>query len=203
LVDSTGGTFRYLTPDDRLYGGGANSVRGFSHNELGPIVRVIDVTFPVDSVFVLDTLTREGVSAYPLRHSATGGDRLAFVNAEYRFPLPVFSGRVFGAMFVDAGMVYEDPKQGETILDVLEKHFKVTPGFGFRVASPLGPMRMDIGYNLYPPQASPKWYGETVEVLPSGERRYSLHELPLLRNAAPETAFLGHFRLHFSVGQAF
>ena len=194
---------RFLTPDDRLYGGGSNSLRGFSHNELGPIVRVIDETFPVSDSAVLNSLDREGVTSYRIRRSATGGDRLAFANAEYRFPLPVFSGRVFGAVFVDAGLVYQHAQEGGAILDILDEHFRVTPGFGFRVASPLGPMRLDVGYNPYPPQASPQWYGETVEELSGGERVYELRPLPLLANVAPETGFLGRFRLHFSVGQAF
>ena len=198
-----GELYRFLTPDDRLYGGGSNSVRGFGHNELGPTVRVIDETFPVDAVSVLDTLSRDGVAAYRIRRSATGGDRLAFANAEYRFPLPLFSGRVSGALFVDAGLVYEDATGGAAIMDLLNEHLRVTPGLGFRVTSPLGPMRLDIGYNPYPPQASPRWYGETVEEIPGGERRFFLHELPLLRNVAPETDFLGRLRLHFSVGQAF
>ena len=195
---------RFLTPDDRLYGGGSNTVRGFSHNELGPIVRVIDETFP-DSIAatVFDTLSRDGAAAYRIRRSATGGDRLAFANVEYRFPLPVFSGRVFGAAFVDAGLVYLNEPGGGAILDVLDEHFRVTPGFGFRVTSPLGPMRLDIGYNPYPPQASPEWYGETYEATPGGGRSYDLRPLPLLQNVAPETGFLGRFRLHFSVGQAF
>jgi outer membrane protein assembly factor BamA len=192
----------FLTPDDRLYGGGSNSVRGFSHNELGPIVRVIDETFPVGSV-VVDTLSLDGVAGYRIRRSATGGDRLAFANAEYRFPLPVLSGRVFGALFVDAGLVYEHDTSSRAILELLDEHFRVTPGFGFRVTSPLGPMRLDIGYNPYPPQASPEWYAETVEELPGGDRSYVLHALPLLQNVAPATEFLGRFRLHFSVGQAF
>ncbi len=195
---------RYLTPDDRLYGGGSNTVRGFSHNELGPIVRVIDETFP-DSIAatVFDSLSRDGVAAYRIRRSATGGDRLAFANAEYRFPLPVFSGRVFGAAFVDAGLVYLNETGGGAILDVLDNHFRVTPGVGFRVTSPLGPMRLDIGYNPYPPQASPEWYGEAFEETTTGGRIYDLRPLPLLQNVAPETGLLGRFRLHFSVGQAF
>jgi outer membrane protein assembly factor BamA len=162
---------------------------------------VIDQTFPIDSAFVLDTLSREGVTDYPIRSSATGGDRLAFANAEYRFPLPVFSGRVYGAAFVDAGMVYESADAGGTIFDILDEHFRVTPGFGFRVVSPLGPMRLDVGYNPYPPQASPQWYGE---ILDSGEvDEYTLVPLPLLSDTAPDRGFFDHFRLHFSVGQAF
>ena len=198
LVDPAGETFPSLTPDDRLYGGGANSVRGTSHNELGPIVRVVDTVFASADLAIKDTLSLDGVAGYPIRTSATGGDRLAFANAEFRFPLPVFSGRVFGAMFVDAGLVYLSETGGGAILDILDEHLRVTPGFGFRVSSPLGPMRLDIGYNPYPPERSPSWYAEFVE----GDQ-YTLEELGQLTNQAPVGGFLNRFRLHFSVGQAF
>jgi outer membrane protein assembly complex protein YaeT len=194
--------YRFLTPDDRLYGGGPNSLRGYSHNELGPIVRVVDTVFAAVDSTVVDALSRDDVSDFPIRRSATGGDRLAFANAEYRFPLPVFSGRVYGAVFVDAGMVYESATSNATIFDVVDEHLRVTPGFGFRVASPLGPMRLDVGYNPYPPQASPQWYSEILEQTADADR-YSLRPLELLSGIAPERRFFDRFRLHFSVGQAF
>lgn len=189
----------FLTPDDRLYGGGPNSLRGYSHNKLGPIVRVVDTVFAAADSADVVAIDSAAVLGFPIRRSATGGDRLAFANAEYRFPLPVFSGRVFAAVFVDAGMVYESATTGATIFDALDQHFRVTPGFGFRVASPLGPMRLDVGYNPYPPQESPQWYGEIV----GDDGRYHLLELEELSGIAPERRFLGRLRLHFSVGQAF
>jgi outer membrane protein assembly factor BamA len=202
LVDPQGNLYRFVPPDDRLYGGGPNSVRGFSHNELGPIVRVIDTVFAAADSSVLDSLSRDAVSAYPIRRSATGGDRLAFANIEFRFPFPMFSGRVFGAIFVDGGLVYESAAASGGILDVINEHLRVTPGVGFRVASPLGPMRLDIGYNPYPPQVSPRWYGETLQETADADL-YTLRELTLLKNTAPESGFFDRFRLHFSVGQAF
>jgi len=201
LYDSDEAPYRFLTADDRLYGGGPNSVRGYSHNELGPIVRVIDQTFTPDSIPKLDALTPDSVTAYPVRSSATGGDRLVFANVEYRFPLPLFSGRVYGSAYVDAGMVYESSDSVATIFGVVGKHFRVTPGFGFRVASPLGPMRLDVGYNPWPPQESPQWYAEIL-VDPDTDS-YELRPLPGLSGEAPVRSFFNHFRLHFSVGQAF
>jgi outer membrane protein assembly factor BamA len=165
---------------------------------LGPIVRVVDTVFASADLAIKDTLSLDGVAGYPIRTSATGGDRLAFANAEFRFPLPVFSGRVFGAMFVDAGLVYLSETGGGAILDILDEHLRVTPGFGFRVSSPLGPMRLDIGYNPYPPERSPSWYAEFQQ----GDQ-YTLEELGQLTNQAPVGGFFNRFRLHFSVGQAF
>ncbi len=202
LTDPQGDTYRFLTPDDRLYGGGPNSVRGFSHNELGPIVRVVDTVFAAADSAIVDSLSRDDIAEVPIRRSATGGDRLAFANVEYRFPLPLFSGRVFGALFVDAGMLYESATSRGTILDVADEHLRFTPGFGFRVTSPLGPMRFDVGYNPYPPQVSPQWFGETLDRTPEADL-YNLRRLDLLAGVAPQRDFLGRFRLHFSVGQAF
>jgi outer membrane protein assembly complex protein YaeT len=202
---------RFLTPDDRLYGGGPNSVRGFSHNELGPIVRVVDTVFAIVGTTDLpgvEALIRDSIALLPIRSSATGGNRLVFANAEYRFPLPLFSGRVYGALFVDAGMVYERTESGPTISNAVNEQFRVTPGFGFRVASPLGPMRLDVGYNPYPPQET-RWFYETETLDPdsgepiSGPDRYRLWELVTENPLVPERSFFDHFRLHFSVGQAF
>ena len=56
-----------LTPDDRLYGGGVkHRAWNFSHNELGPIVRGIDETFPdsiADLVLKIRS-SRDGAAGY-------------------------------------------------------------------------------------------------------------------------------------------
>ena len=177
-LDLEGGGDRFVPPEDRLYGGGPNSVRGFSQNELGPLVRVLDTILVDPAQQIEDSI---------IRSSATGGDRLVLANAELRFPLPLFYGRVFGAAFIDAGQVYEHGLSDEGLSDI-----RLTPGIGFRVVSPLGPMRLDIAYNPYDPRPGPLY-----RHYPGGELRASdtLY--------APELGFLGHFRLHFSVGQAF
>ncbi len=208
LRHSADSLFRFLTPDDRLYGGGSNSVRGFSHNELGPIVQVLDTIFELEDSLAVDAYGPDKVAAYPYRSSATGGDRLFFANAEYRFPLPLLSGRVFGAFFVDAGMVNEHALDVDS-LNFFEEHFRITPGIGFRVMSALGPMRLDIGFNPYPPQESPKWYYEAVEPIKDEEGkviedRYTLRELVnMAGQPPPNRGFFDRFRIHFSVGQAF
>ena len=90
------------------------------------------------------------------------------------------------AVFVDAGRVFAR----DTLLTTLTG-IRITPGVGVRVGSPLGPVRLDLAFNPYPPQPSPlyrKENGSLFLVTPSYK---------------PEDSFWGRFRLHFSVGQAF
>jgi outer membrane protein insertion porin family/translocation and assembly module TamA len=175
----------YISPEDRLYGGGPNGVRGYGQNELGPLVRVLE---PVES-------TGQEVDSI-VRRSATGGDRLLLASAELRVPLPGFARRVFGAVFVDAGQVTEHRSDEESAIDPGESltDLKVTPGVGFRVLTALGPMRLDVGFNPYEPRAS-AFYRESDGTL-------TTEGLP--NPYTPEVeGFLSRLRLHFSVGQAF
>jgi outer membrane translocation and assembly module TamA len=50
------------------------------------------------------------------------------------------------AAFYDTGNVFN------TISDVRLKDFTHTAGFGFRYQTPLGPVRVDVGFNLNPRQ---------------------------------------------------
>lgn len=169
--------------DERFYAGGASTVRGYGQNELGPKVRVREITTEqkvegVDTVVVTDTT---------LRTSPTGGNDLLLLNVEYRFPLPGMSRKISAAVYVDAGRVFDRGQEspGPTAL-------RVTPGFGFRLASPLGPIRLDIAFNPYPPDEAPLY-------------ELSGDELVKINDAyAPlPGSFWSRWRLHFSVGQPF
>ena len=190
----SGQSVRYIPPSERFYAGGANSVRGFGQNRLGPVVRVVnpqrvdtlieasplDPAVP-DTSFVLleaDTLT-----------VATGGNSLIIANAELRFPLPGFGGRLSGAAFVDLGQLFEREHE---LVDPSQT--RVTPGLGIRIATPIGPMRFDVAYNAFRPEEGPLYRREGQELV--------------LENAfyRPEQAgswVSRHLVFHFSVGQAF
>lgn len=168
----------YISPEDRFYGGGPNSVRGYGQNELGPLVRVLE---RIEE-------TGAGVDSI-IRRSATGGDRLLLASAELRTPLPGFADRVYGALFVDAGQVIEHRSSEEDLTDV-----KVTPGLGVRVMTALGPMRLDVGLNPYDPMAS-ALYRESDGTL-------TTEGLPNPYTPKIE-GLLSRLRFHFSVGQAF
>jgi outer membrane translocation and assembly module TamA len=65
-----------------------------------------------------------------------GGDTFTTFNAEYQFP--VF-GSLIGAVFADAGSV------GDTPDSIGRMRYGVGPGV--RYASPVGPLRVDVGFN--------------------------------------------------------
>jgi outer membrane protein assembly factor BamA len=65
-----------------------------------------------------------------------GGDTFMTYNAEYQFPL---HDAIIGAVFADAGSV------GRTPSETGPMRFAVGPGL--RYASPVGPARIDIGFN--------------------------------------------------------
>ncbi len=71
-----------------------------------------------------------------------GGNALAIANLEYRFPIPFLLAGLGGAAFYDTGTVFEQ------ISDFSFGDFTHTLGFGIRYQSPLGPIRVDFGFNI-------------------------------------------------------
>ena len=70
-----------------------------------------------------------------------GGNALVVLSAEWRFPLWGWLG---GAVFIDAGTV--TPEVSDLRLSAL----KSGAGAGLRMATPVGPIRLDVGYALQP-----------------------------------------------------
>ena len=87
--------------------------------------------FPLDSVGAARTITPAG---FP-----RGGNAVILLNGELRFPVWSDFG---GALFVDAGNVFERTTQ----LDL--GNLRGSVGFGARYRSPIGPVRLDIGFKL-------------------------------------------------------
>jgi len=129
-VASESGAF--IPPEQRFYAGGPNDVRGFDRNELGPVVYVI----PQSAVGPV-------INPDSVRVAATGGNRIAVANVELRVPSPVLGSRLRLAAFVDAGGVWQRGSNQRAAI------IRVTPGIGLRVATPLGPARLDVAYNPY------------------------------------------------------
>jgi outer membrane protein insertion porin family len=137
-LDVASGRGAFIPPEQRFYAGGPNDVRGFDRNELGPVVYVV----PQSQV---DSAAANGVPIDPdsVRVAATGGNTLAVANIELRVPSPILSSRLRLAAFVDAGGVWQRGPNERTAV------IRVTPGIGLRVATPLGPARLDVAYNPY------------------------------------------------------
>lgn len=165
----------FLPPEERFYAGGASTVRGYDRNQLGPGVWWTDVD--PDSLAVKSDTAASFVP--------TGGTSLGIVNVELRTPSPFFRDRLSLAWFVDVGAVGTQQvwKLGG---------WRATPGIGIRAGTPVGPFRLDIGYNPYPPTEGPLYYAGPTELvrIASSFRR-------------PAPTFLGRFHFQLAVGQAF
>ena len=137
---------------ERLYAGGGTSLRGFALNQAGP---------------------RDSLSGFPV-----GGQALVILNQELRFPLrvPYAGTKIGGAIFYDGGNVYSridrvtlrwaPPKPvfvtaypgqppgrfnpTRCIYNCTNElnYFSHTIGFGLRYATPVGPIRIDLGYEI-------------------------------------------------------
>jgi outer membrane protein insertion porin family/translocation and assembly module TamA len=84
-----------------------------------------------------------------------GGNTVAVANIEIRMPSPYIPERLQIAFFADAGQVWTRGGIGA------EKSFgslRVTPGIGVRLASAVGPIRLDIGYNPYDRQSGSAYF---------------------------------------------
>jgi outer membrane protein insertion porin family len=134
---------------ERFFAGGGTSLRGFSLNQAGP---------------------RDPTTGFPV-----GGLAMLVFNQELRFPmnLPLIGNKLGGAVFYDAGNVFSDIEHvtlrytpapspagcqpGTTLTNTLSEcpnmnYFSHTVGFGFRYATPIGPVRLDFAYQLNPAQ---------------------------------------------------
>jgi len=189
-ITLSGQNVGYVPPDQRFYGGGPNSVRGFGRNELGP--RVYVVTDTTGDNIDPEATTRAGETVYrSVQTTPTGGNTAVVLNAELRFPSPVLAQRMRLGVFVDAGQVWE---RGEELATI--RGMRVTPGAGVRFSTPLGPVRIDAAYNGYPAERGPLLYQASptapiVAISPS---------YPPLR---AEKRFWQKIVLQFAVGQAF
>ena len=157
---------------ERFFAGGSNSHRGFPVNQAGP---------------------RDPTTGFPI-----GGGAQFLNSVELRFPLRWEN--MGGVLFHDAGNVYSRPSEitfsrtqhaviedGETV--GYEFDYMVhAVGLGVRYKTPIGPIRLDLAYNINPPQ----FIGF------EGTRE------DLLRGAGTITQQrIGRIQFHFSLGQTF
>ena len=143
---------RIAHPQKRFFAGGANSVRGYAQNQMGPRV----VTLPVQDLLfgpggdggVCEPVEIQDRScdASPLAAGQfdsrpSGGSAVVEGSLELRFPIWEAIG---GVAFVDFGQVWAEPS-GFGFSGLV-----ATPGVGVRYSTPIGPIRMDVAYR--PPE---------------------------------------------------
>ena len=198
-----------LPQQERLYAGGQNSVRGFQQNLLGPIIYVVS---QIDTIMRAtgERVYQVQANALPGRAVPRGGTALVVANIEFRHSLPFVSDQLQLAAFVDAGNVWETQSGGFRRGDL-----RATPGLGVRLATPLGPFRLDIGYQPYPPRAGRALYftpgakgsiycaspGNTVDI---GRLAGSdIFKCPESYRPSRASGALSRLVFHFGLGQAF
>ena len=191
-----------LHPTKRFYAGGSNSVRGFGENQLGPRV----LTIPIGNLQAHDSLNvpcKSGTDVTQCDPAAgglldrdfqprpLGGNFVAEGSVETRFPV---WGDLIGAVFVDAGLV-----QQKTDPTLPRRRAAITPGFGVRYRSPVGPIRADIGLNPGSTESLPV----VTENIVNGQK--TLVTLQKHRTYSPTQGggFLNRVVLHLSIGEAF
>jgi outer membrane protein assembly factor BamA len=189
---------RLIPLPERLYSGGATSLRGFSENAAGP---------------------RDPQTGYPI-----GGAGALINSTELRLPpptLPWFGNTVSFVLFHDMGNIFTNasdawasalrvrqpdrntctnlptvtptqpppPPSGPNTSTGVQgqcsfNYFSHAPGVGLRYHTPVGPIRLDFSYNLNPP-IYPVIYNYANSTAP------------------PTVGEASHFNFFFSLGQTF
>ena len=220
MTSSTGDTV--LHPRTRFYAGGAMSVRGYGENQLGPRVLTISnatlrgITITKRPDGGLDSsaakycalnipIAKCSPNLDSLKNSAfvprpTGGTSLIEGSVEVRFPTGV--RHLDAAVFVDGAIVGNSALQAfsdlRNIANFARGTSAITPGAGIRYNSPVGPIRVDFGYN---PKLTEKLPVVTNAGGANGDKLVAL-ETPRTYESGKNT-FLGRLVLHLSIGQAY
>jgi outer membrane protein assembly factor BamA len=215
-----------LHPSRRFYAGGSQSVRGYGENQLGPRVLTVDpnvlrgrAVVETDTSFACGNSAAALVSCFAQRSDSLadrdfverplGGTTLLLGSAEVRVPI---WGPIVGAVFVDGAVLGE-----RTFGDFSNSTAAVTPGFGVRYLSPVGPVRLDIGFKPKAPEVLPVLTqltdstGNRLLVDLTGGRGCSraagaaqgCRRFPLRESDKALRRVLDRLTLHLSIGEAF
>ena len=204
-----------LHPRSRFYAGGSQSVRGYGENQLGPKI----LTVPLDELARAngagcDTTSAAGVRQESCSPNATGlesrdftvrpvgGTSLFEASVEYRMPL---GRKTAWAVFLD-GAVVGGSAIGDFSATLQLPRFSaaLTPGAGFRYSSPVGPIRIDLGYNPRNTEALP-----VLTAIDDGAGQRQLVDLTDARSFTSGGTARGFWSifnrlvLHLSIGQAY
>ncbi|HJN75714.1 MAG TPA: BamA/TamA family outer membrane protein [Myxococcota bacterium] len=140
-----------LPLEERFRLGGAGSLRGYPVDSVGPKMRVADLDLGLpDGVSPLVDLAARDRSE---RWVPTGGEALVRGSAELIVPLSLVGAERLESTalvtFVDVGNVYFlDPEVFATSEAIdPEPLLRYGVGVGLRQATPLGPLRLDVGVN--------------------------------------------------------
>lgn len=104
-----------------------------------------------------------------------------------------------GALFVDGATVGRGDIRGiQPIGNAIKGTGAITPGFGIRYQSPVGPIRMDIGINPNRAEDLP-----VVTAVRDSTGQMRIVALGKTRNFSQASRFLDRLVFHFSIGEAY
>lgn len=127
------GSATSLPISERFFAGGATTLRGFAFQQAGPRDTL---TIPATGEVIVDPKTGRP------KTGPIGGNALIALNNELRFPI---FNPIGGVLFSDTGNIFK------TASAVRLDGMSQTIGFGLRVRTPLGPLRLDFGYLVTAP----------------------------------------------------
>jgi outer membrane protein insertion porin family len=128
----------HIPLSESFFSGGGSTLRGFPLNGAGPQRSVPVCGNPADPTTCAQITV------------PVGGPQLFIVNSELRFPTSLIS-KLGGVAFYDGGNVFTSVGLGDI------GNYSNTVGIGLRYATPVGPVRFDIGRNLNPVNGISPW----------------------------------------------
>lgn len=227
FADSTG----FVPPEERLYAGGAASVRGFQQNALGDLIYIAErapefTPAGGDTVFI--RLGGTADSQLVRRVVPVGGNSLIVANLELRLRSRFLPELLQYTIFADAGDVWQRERavgpRSHTASSLWLNGLKWTPGVGVRVFTPVGPFQANVGYNPFAQPAGAIYYdappsattgfaplycvtpGNTIPAVISANGVYEQAKefsCPAAFAPAQKSSFLSRLTFTFSIGPDF
>jgi outer membrane protein assembly complex protein YaeT len=222
---SFGDTVGFVPPEERLYAGGAASVRGFQQNEVGDLIYIAEDT--INTIAGAgDTVYFELSSNRFRRVVPVGGNSLIVANLELRFRSAIYPELIQYTAFLDGGSVWNRGYTGNGVPALSSfslKRLRWTPGVGVRVFTPVGPFQMNVGYNPYPRPAGAIFFDQApnaegfaplycvspgnqipaVKLPNGGYEQISGGSCPATYNPPQKSTFFSRLTFTFSIGPDF
>ena len=130
----------HIPLSEKFFSGGGSTLRGFPLNGAGTQRNVLIQT---TSNVPCNEATGAGCSQIRV---PVGGAQLFILNSEFRIPVDKIKKNLGIAAFYDGGNVFDHIGFGSNFWS----NYSNTVGIGLRYATPVGPVRIDIGHNLNP-----------------------------------------------------